>query len=115
MRYMVVSMNGTPCTRVAVCSHDFFQVEMLQEQVCDLHKKTRNQRELNNIRALQQQETLAHLSNTLTEKRSSADSAEMKLQEYSTTLDNLLHGIDHIFHIVQCDNAPILSMLGECN
>lgn len=86
---------------------------MLQEQVCELHKSTEAQRELNKLRALQQQETLAHLSNTLTEKRSSADSMEMKLQEYSATLDNLLHGIDHIFHVVQCDSAPILSMMGE--
>lgn len=111
---MVVSVNGTSCTRVAVCSHDFFQVEMLQEQVFELHKSTEAQRELNNLRALQQQETLAHLSNILTEKRSSADSVEKKLQEYSTTLDNLLLGIDHVFHMVRCDSAPILSMLGEC-
>jgi uncharacterized coiled-coil protein SlyX len=111
---MVVSVNGASCTGVAVCSHDFSQVEMLQEQVCELHKSTEAQRELNNLRALQQEETLAHLSNTLTEKRSSADSVEMKLQEYSTTLDNLLRGIDHIFHMVRCDSAPILSMLGEC-
>lgn len=110
----MVSVNGTSCTRVVVCSHDFFQVEMLQEQVCELHKSSEAQRELNNLRALQQQETLVHLSNSLTEKRSSADSVEKKLQEYSTTLDNLLLGIDHVFHMVRCDSAPILSMLGEC-
>lgn len=86
---------------------------MLQEQVCELHKNTEAQQELNKLRALQQQETLAHLSNTLTEKRSSADSVEMKLQEYSITLENLLCGIDHIFHIVRCESAPILSMMGE--
>jgi soluble cytochrome b562 len=90
-------------------------VEMLQEQVCELQKKSEDQRELSNRRALQQQETLTHLNNTLTEKRSSADSVEKKLQEYRTSLDNLLHGIDNIFHTVRCDNAPILSLLGECN
>jgi predicted RNase H-like nuclease (RuvC/YqgF family) len=112
---MLVSVNGIPCSRIAVCSHNFLQVEMLQDQVCELHKKTEDQRELSNRRAMQQQETLAHLSNTLTEKRSSADSVERKLQEYRITLDNLLHGIDNIFHIVRCDDAPILSLLGECN
>lgn len=86
---------------------------MLQEQVCELRRSTEVQHELSKLRALQQQETLAHLSNTLTEKRSSADTVQMKLQEYSTTLDNLLRGIDHIFHVVRCDSAPILSMMGE--
>ena len=112
-RYIWISVNDTPCSKIAVFSHDFPQVELLQDQVCELYKKTEDQRELNNRRLLQQQETLAHLNITLTEKRSNADSVERKLQEYKTILDKLLHGIDHIFHILQSDNAPILSLLGK--
>lgn len=88
-------------------------MESLQEQTCELRKKIDDQHDLNSHRALQQQDTLARLANTLAEKRSSADYMERKLQQCSTLLEKQLQGINHIFHIVRCDAAPILSLLGE--
>lgn len=88
-------------------------MESLQEQTYGLRRKIDDQRDLNSHRALQQQDALARLANTLTEKRSSADCVERKLHQCSTILDKQLQGINHIFHIVRCDAAPILSLLGE--
>jgi predicted RNase H-like nuclease (RuvC/YqgF family) len=89
------------------------QVESLQEQTSELHKKIDDQRDLNSQRAMQQQDTLARLTSTLADKRSSADFAERKLQQCNAILQKKLQGIDHIFHIVRCSAAPILSLLGE--
>jgi predicted RNase H-like nuclease (RuvC/YqgF family) len=88
-------------------------VESLQEQTCALHKKIEEQRDLKSQRAMQQQDALARLAITLAEKRSSADSVERTLQHCNTILEKQLQGINHIFHIVRCDAAPILSLLGE--
>jgi hypothetical protein len=98
---------------IADSSYGFVQVESLQEQTCELRKKIDDQRDLSSHRALQQQDTLARLANTLTEKRSSAECVEKKLQQCNTILEKQLQGINHIFHIVRCDAAPILSLLGE--
>ncbi|XP_033606689.1 coiled-coil domain-containing protein 63 isoform X3 [Cryptotermes secundus] len=89
------------------------EVESLQEQTCGLRKKIDDQRDLKSHRALQQQDTLARLANTLAEKRNSADCVEGKLQQCSSLLEKQLQGINHIFHIVRCDAAPILSLLGD--
>jgi predicted RNase H-like nuclease (RuvC/YqgF family) len=88
-------------------------VESLQEQTSELRKKIDDQHDLNSQRAMQQQDTLARLASTLAEKRTSADSAERKLQQCNNILQKQLQGIDHIFHIVRCSAAPILSLLGE--
>lgn len=88
-------------------------MEVLQDQVCKLHKKIEDQRDLSNRRVLQQQETLARLANMLTEKTSSADCMQKKLQECNAILEKLLQGIEHIFHLMCCDSAPILFLLGE--
>jgi hypothetical protein len=98
---------------IAGSSYGFMQVESLQEQTSELHKKIDDQRDLSSHRALQQQDTMARLADTLAEKRSSADFVEKKLQQCNTILEKQLQGINHIFHIVRCDAAPILSLLGE--
>ncbi|KAJ4448913.1 hypothetical protein ANN_00305, partial [Periplaneta americana] len=88
-------------------------VELLQDQVCELRKKIDDQRDVNNRRALEEQETLARLAYTLAEKRKSADTVANKLEECEALLKKLLDGINRIFHLVRCDNAPILSLLGD--
>jgi transcriptional regulator with PAS, ATPase and Fis domain len=110
--HIVYVCNDT-CSEVTGCNCSFVQVESLQDQVCELHKKIESERDLNSCRVMQQQERLDSLVNTLTVKRTTADSAERKLQEHSVILEKLLQGIDHIFHVLGCDNAPILSLLGE--
>ncbi|XP_021936295.1 coiled-coil domain-containing protein 63 isoform X4 [Zootermopsis nevadensis] len=89
------------------------EVEALQDQVWNLHQKIEDQRDLRNRRVLQQQETLARLASTLTEKTSSADCVQRKLQECSAILEKLLQGIEHIFHLMRCDRAPVLFLLGD--
>ena len=89
------------------------QVESLQEQVCDLHKKVDDQRELSSKRAMQQQETLSRLHQTLEEKVNEGKEAEAQLEHCNTVLTKLLHGIEDIFHLVRCDSAPILALLGK--
>ncbi|XP_069670366.1 coiled-coil domain-containing protein 63 isoform X2 [Periplaneta americana] len=89
------------------------EVELLQDQVCELRKKIDDQRDVNNRRALEEQETLARLAYTLAEKRKSADTVANKLEECEALLKKLLDGINRIFHLVRCDNAPILSLLGD--
>ncbi|PSN46817.1 hypothetical protein C0J52_11196 [Blattella germanica] len=91
----------------------FNYVESLQEQVCDLRRKIEDQRELSSKRALQQQETLSRLRKTLEQKQDDAEAAEMKLADCNKVMNNLLDGIQHIFHMVRCDNAPILALLGD--
>jgi uncharacterized coiled-coil protein SlyX len=114
VRYIWVLISYICCNAVAGCIYGCVQVEALQDQVCELHKRIEDQRDLCNRRVLQQQETLARLSSTLTEKTSSADCMQRKLQESNAILDKLLQGIGHIFHLMHCDSAPILFLLGEC-
>lgn len=89
-------------------------MEALQDQVCELHKKIEEQCDLNSRRVLQQQETLVRLSSMLDDRRNSADCVQRKLQECCAVLEKLLQGTEHIFHLVRCDSAPILFLLGEC-
>ena len=89
------------------------QVETSQEQVCELRLKIDEQRELSNKRAKQQQETLSSLRQTLQEKLSDAKKAETKLKHCNSMLNTMLNGIEDIFQLVRCDNAPILALLGN--
>ncbi|KAJ9576167.1 hypothetical protein L9F63_006989 [Diploptera punctata] len=89
------------------------EVESLQERVCELRIKIDEQRELSNERAKQQQETLSRLCQTLQEKLNDAKETEIKLKNCNTALNTLLRGIEQIFHLVRCDNDPVLALLGE--
>ena len=78
-----------------------------------MRKKVDDHRELSSTRAMQEQETLFRVRQTLEEKVKEGKETEVELEHSNTMLTELLLGIENIFHLIGCDNAPILTLLGK--
>nr|CAD7410127.1 unnamed protein product [Timema poppensis] len=89
------------------------ELELLQDQVNELKSKIEGQHEANRERAARHKETLGELDAEVSFRMRDADQSQDKLDATNKILSNLLEGIENIFELVRCDNAPILELLGN--
>lgn len=66
----------------------------------------------NRQREQQQQEKLQGLRAELDALTAEADDAQRRLDGWTQLRNNVLRGIDALFHLVKCDNSPLLELLG---
>lgn len=89
------------------------QLESLQEQVAELRASRDEQDVSNRQREQQQQEKLTGLRKELEMLSADADDAQRRLDGWTELRSNVLRGIEALFHLVKCDNSPLLELLGE--
>ncbi|GJQ76414.1 hypothetical protein Trydic_g2129 [Trypoxylus dichotomus] len=89
------------------------EMEELSDELSQMHVKIDEQKMLHDQRGLQQANTLESLRQELIEKTAEADRVENDLNTTDRTLDSLLKGIDKLFKICKCNNAPLLELLGN--
>lgn len=89
------------------------QLESLQEQVAELRASRDEQDVTNRQREQQQQEKLTGLRKELETLSADADDAQRRLDGWTELRSNVLQGIEKLFHLVKCDNSPLLELLGE--
>ncbi|KAI4467547.1 hypothetical protein MML48_2g00018177 [Holotrichia oblita] len=89
------------------------EMEDLADELGRMHVKIDEQKMLHDKRAIQQAETLENLRNELAVKTEEAEKVENELATTERVLDNLLKGIDKLFKICKCTNAPLLELLGN--
>ncbi|XP_034237156.1 coiled-coil domain-containing protein 63 isoform X2 [Thrips palmi] len=88
------------------------ELESLQEQVSELRASRDEQDMTNRQREQQQQEKLVGLRRELDALTADADDAQRRLDGWTQLRNNVLTGIDTLFHLVKCDNSPLLELLG---
>ncbi|XP_022909909.2 coiled-coil domain-containing protein 63-like [Onthophagus taurus] len=89
------------------------QMEFLSDELQDLHFKIDQQKEIQDGRCEKQKSTLEILRKEVDDKNAEADQAEKALKETEKMLNSLLKGIDNLFKICKCSNAPLLELLGN--
>lgn len=89
------------------------QMENLTDDLNRLHGAIDDQKQLNTRRAIQQEEKLKGLNDELEEATRAADAAEDQLEAKDRKLAQLLAGINRLFKLCKCSNAPLLELLGN--
>ncbi|KAJ1524047.1 hypothetical protein ONE63_010587 [Megalurothrips usitatus] len=88
------------------------ELESLQEQVAELRASRDEQDVTNRQREQQQQEKLHSLRAELDALTADAEDAQRRLDGWAELRNNVLRGIEALFHLVKCDNSPLLELLG---
>ncbi|KAF2904861.1 hypothetical protein ILUMI_01332 [Ignelater luminosus] len=89
------------------------EIEEITDELVQLHKEIDEQTELNNSRASQQTTTLTKLKHELQSATFKADNTQNDLNKTQNKLSQMYSGIDKLFKIVKCSNAPFLELLGD--
>lgn len=89
------------------------EMENLTEDLYHLHLEIDDQKQLNLKRALHQEDKLRSLNGELEEAKRAADEAEAELEGKDKKLAQLLAGINKLFKLCKCSNAPLLELLGN--
>ncbi|KAE8745195.1 hypothetical protein FOCC_FOCC008086 [Frankliniella occidentalis] len=88
------------------------ELESLQEQVSELRASRDEQDVTNRQREQQQQDKLHGLRRELEGLTAEADDAQRRLDGWTELRNRVLRGIEALFHLVKCDNSPLLELLG---
>lgn len=89
------------------------EMETLTEDLYHLHEAIDEQKQLNMKRAIHQEEKLKSLYDELENAKKEADEAELELVGKDKRLAQLLVGINKLFKLCKCSNAPLLELLGN--
>lgn len=89
------------------------QMDDLTDDLNRLHESIDEQKELNLKRAARQEEKLKSLNEELEEATKKANDAEAELEAKDKKLGQLLAGINKLFKLCKCSNAPLLELLGN--
>lgn len=89
------------------------EMEGLTDDLYHLHLAIDEQKQLNMKRALQQEEKLKNLNTELENATKEADEAQAELEAKDKKLGQLLTGINKLFKLCRCSNAPLLELLGN--
>lgn len=89
------------------------EMENLTDDLNHLHLEIDDQKQLNTRRAIQQEEKLKNMNNELDDATREADEAEAEMEAKDKKLAQLLAGINKLFKLCKCSNAPLLELLGN--
>lgn len=89
------------------------ETEDLSDELNRLHASIDEQRELNAKRSLRQDDKLRRLNAELEIAAREAEEAEAELVSKEATLTALVSGVDRLFKLCRCSNAPLLELLGN--
>ncbi|KAF2887967.1 hypothetical protein ILUMI_18206, partial [Ignelater luminosus] len=81
------------------------EIEVINENIDQLRVEIENQKELNEIRARQQKETIDTLNADLEEATQQANTAQERLNNTNQGLTELLNGIEGLFNLVARNNV----------
>ncbi|XP_075228136.1 coiled-coil domain-containing protein 63-like [Lycorma delicatula] len=95
------------------CNEVNDEVEVLQSQVFLLLESIDEQRELNQMRANEQQSLINNLQNKLTSIEYDYAEAINELERSKVLLTDLLFSIEKMFLEFECNDQPILALLGN--
>lgn len=89
------------------------EMEDLTDDLNRLHLAIDEQKQLNLKRTIHQEEKLKSLNDELADATREADEADAQLEAKDKKLTQLLTGINKLFKLCKCSNAPLLELLGN--
>ncbi|XP_031330511.1 coiled-coil domain-containing protein 63 [Photinus pyralis] len=89
------------------------EIEVILEETEKLRTNIEDQKEINDLKADQQQKTVQTLTEDLEAATMQTERARKEMEEAEADLESILKGIDGLFQLIECDYAPILQLLGE--
>ncbi|XP_030747592.1 coiled-coil domain-containing protein 63 [Sitophilus oryzae] len=89
------------------------ELETLSTAVDDIHEKIDEQIEISAEKAKQRQHTITSLQEDLKIATQQANNDEGDVKNTEQDILKVLHGIEEVFRIIDCDRGPILKLLSE--
>ncbi|GLV38498.1 uncharacterized protein CBL_12951 [Carabus blaptoides fortunei] len=89
------------------------EAEAISANIEKLKRNIEAQREISSKREKQQKETLGSLKEILEEETKEAEKLQDILAECDKEAQICLEFIDTVFHVIGCDNSPLMTLLGE--
>ncbi|KAF7275831.1 hypothetical protein GWI33_011227, partial [Rhynchophorus ferrugineus] len=89
------------------------ELETLNNAVDDIHVKIDEQIEISKEKAKQRQITIITLQEDLENATQQAIKDKIEAQKTQENLDKVLHGIEDVFKLIDCDRGPILKLLSK--